>query len=188
MPRGSRQQDTFAMFVANKFEPPPEPPELDEKGAEEVFGEHSAVGLIDMLVAAKDAGGFTRAIILEYAPAGLRGDGEEAKPEAFNRIWMLLVFFTKRYEWNPLPGMSGYGSGKKQRRAGTSTGEPTTIIGKLTRYLEGHGGLKRGFKALIREHGTVVDVAAFLTKKLKVQVGTQYLYTFMSKNGISVRQ
>lgn len=192
MPRGKKKegQDAFSMFVGQKYEGPPQ---LDEAMAEEEFGKHSAVGLTDMLVAATGAGGFTQDIILEDAPDSLRGD--DVTQKALDQFWALLVFFTERHEWTPLPGMPGYGKAQKKTRkprtsqpeADSDAGQSTTVVGKVLAFAQEQGGKVRALKRFLKEQGTVPALAEWLSGKLDVTVTTANMRLILHNLGISAR-
>lgn len=75
----------------------------------EIFKGYEMV-ITDLIIAAKEAGGFTFELIAQRIPDCYIGDGERATLEWWFKLWRFFAFVTIHYKLRPLPGMPGSGS------------------------------------------------------------------------------
>ena len=157
---------------------------LTEETAEEIFDKFSALGLADMLIETEREGGFTETILLEHTPDEIR-DLDDT--DEFEKFWQWLIFMTKRYKWNPLPGMQQEaskksGSNKKTRITLRKTPKDGTY---KSRVIEGLGGEDKAasvLKKLLEEHGSLPKVMAVIQDKCDISDLTIGNFRVIKKN------
>lgn len=152
------------------------------------------IAILDMVKAAERAGGLTREVILEFAPAPFRKGGVGATLESFLAFWQTIQFCNNRYKWNGasvapkrivVPKKDdnpGAGPEEKGPRRGIATrmaaalgipNDPAAILAKLEEFRGGDRNWEGARIKLSREHQFEIGLPSLnaFASLMKRQVG-----------------